>query len=123
MTERDRMDVDVLVVGAGPAGLAAAWTLAKKLGDRLAEHQVMVIEKGRAVGDHILSGAVMDPRGIADVFGADWREQGCPVEADVGRGAGPPAHGDEGEAAPVHPSAAQEPRQRHRRALERRRAG
>src|SRR5262245_7094070 len=83
MTERDRMDVDVLVVGAGPAGLAAAWTLAKKLGDRLAEHQIMVIEKGRAVGDHILSGAVMDPRGMADVFGADWREQGCPVEADV----------------------------------------
>jgi electron-transferring-flavoprotein dehydrogenase len=81
--ERDVMEVDVLVVGAGPAGLATAWCLAKKLGDRLAETQVMVIEKGRAVGDHILSGAVMDPRGMAGVFGADWREQGCPVEADV----------------------------------------
>jgi electron-transferring-flavoprotein dehydrogenase len=83
MTERDRMEVDVLIVGAGPAGLAAAWTLGQKLGPKLAETQVMVIEKGKAVGDHILSGAVMDPRGMADVFGANWREQGCPVEADV----------------------------------------
>jgi electron-transferring-flavoprotein dehydrogenase len=83
MTERDRMEVDVLVVGAGPAGLAAAWSVAKKLGDRLGEFQVMVIEKAKAVGDHILSGAVMDPRGMAGLFGADWREQGCPVEADV----------------------------------------
>jgi electron-transferring-flavoprotein dehydrogenase len=83
MTEREQMEVDVLVVGAGPAGLAAAWSLAKKLGDKAGEHQIMVIEKGRAVGDHILSGAVMDPRAMAEVFGDDWRAQGCPVEADV----------------------------------------
>jgi electron-transferring-flavoprotein dehydrogenase len=81
--QREQMEVDVLIVGAGPAGLATAWCLGRKLGDRLGGLQIMVIEKGRAVGDHILSGAVMDPRGIASVFGPDWREQGCPVEADV----------------------------------------
>lgn len=81
--EREQMEVDVLIVGAGPAGLATAWTLAKSLKERLADVQIMVIEKGKAVGDHILSGAVMDPRGVADVFGSDWRAMGCPVEADV----------------------------------------
>ncbi len=79
------MPVDVLFVGAGPANLTAAWCLGKKLeaAGKLGDVQIMVIEKARAVGDHILSGAVMDPRGMNEAWGADWRTRGCPVEADV----------------------------------------
>jgi electron-transferring-flavoprotein dehydrogenase len=70
---------------AGPANLTAAYTLAKRLKDagRDGEFTIMVIEKGKSVGDHILSGAVMDPRGMDEAWGKDWRARGCPVEADV----------------------------------------
>ena len=83
--ERDVMPVDVVFVGAGPANLAAAYSLGKALEEKgkAGEFEIMVIEKGREVGDHILSGAIMDPRGVKDVFGDDWREKGFPVEADV----------------------------------------
>lgn len=79
------MPADVLFVGAGPANLTAAYTLAKRLKDagRDGEFTIMVIEKGKSVGDHILSGAVMDPRGMDEAWGKDWRTRGCPVEADV----------------------------------------
>ena len=83
--ERDTMPVDVAFVGAGPANLAAVWRLGTLLeqAGRAGDFELMVLEKGRAVGDHILSGAVMDPRGMAALFGDDWRDQGCPVDADV----------------------------------------
>ncbi|HYC79387.1 MAG TPA: NAD(P)/FAD-dependent oxidoreductase, partial [Planctomycetota bacterium] len=83
--ERDTLVTDVLFVGAGPANLTAAYALAKKLeaAGRLGDFQIMVIEKARAVGDHILSGAVIDPRPMAAAWGDDWRSRGCPVEADV----------------------------------------
>jgi electron-transferring-flavoprotein dehydrogenase len=73
MTERESMPVDVVIVGAGPAGLAAAIRL-KQLNDAL---EVVVLEKGSEVGAHILSGAVIDPRALDELL-PDWRES-CPL--------------------------------------------
>ena len=81
--ERDELEVDVLVVGAGPAGLACAIDLARRFqaaGE--AERVILVLDKATEVGHHTLSGAVMNPRGIAELF-SDWRERGFPVQADV----------------------------------------
>jgi len=72
------MQVDVLVVGGGPAGLAAAIRL-KQLS---AGTSVCVIEKGSEIGAHILSGAVMDPRALAELF-PDWRDKGAPLNVLV----------------------------------------
>jgi electron-transferring-flavoprotein dehydrogenase len=80
--EREELEVDVLVVGAGPAGLACAIALKRQLDADGSEATVLVLEKAEEVGYHILSGAVMDPRGMAELF-PDWREKGCPVEAEV----------------------------------------
>ena len=71
---REAMDYDVVVVGAGPAGLATAIRL-KQLN---AELSVVVLEKGSEPGAHILSGAVMDPRALAELF-PDWKERGEPL--------------------------------------------
>ncbi len=85
--EREVMPVDVVLVGAGPANLACAYRLKKLLAEkgRADDFQIMVLEKGREVGDHILSGAIMDPKAMVELYGADWRAQGCPVDADVGK--------------------------------------
>jgi flavin-dependent dehydrogenase len=81
--EREELDVDVLIVGAGPAGLACAIHLRRLLAAKgLEDKTVLVLEKAEEVGYHILSGAVMDPRGIAELF-PDWKEKGCPTEAQV----------------------------------------
>ena len=80
--EREEMETDVLIVGAGPAGLATAIHLAKKAKEANQEIAIMVLEKSAELGQHILSGAVMDPRGLDDLI-PDWRDQGCPIEADV----------------------------------------
>jgi electron-transferring-flavoprotein dehydrogenase len=81
--EREALDVDVLIVGAGPAGLACAIHLRRLLTERgLGDKTVLVLEKAEEVGYHVLSGAVMDPRGMAELF-PDWRERGCPSESEV----------------------------------------
>jgi electron-transferring-flavoprotein dehydrogenase len=81
--EREDFPVDVLIVGAGPAGLACAIELRRRLDARgLGDKSVLVLEKAQEVGYHILSGAVMDPRGMSELF-PDWKERGCPVEAPV----------------------------------------
>jgi electron-transferring-flavoprotein dehydrogenase len=77
---RESMQYDLVVVGAGPAGLAAA-IRAKQLSP---DTSVCVLEKGSEVGAHILSGAVMDPRALAELF-PDWREKGAPLDVPVSR--------------------------------------
>ncbi len=79
-TEREAMDVDVVIVGAGPAGLSAAIRL-KQLDPDL---MVVVLEKGSEVGAHILSGAVLDTSGLDQLI-PDWKERGAPVTVPVRR--------------------------------------
>jgi electron-transferring-flavoprotein dehydrogenase len=74
MTEREIIDTDVVIVGAGPAGLAAAIRLRQKSSGT----RVTVVEKAAEVGGHILSGAVMDPAGLDELL-PDWRTRGAPV--------------------------------------------
>src|SRR5437867_4305630 len=78
MSERETLEVDVLVVGGGPAGLAAAYHLRKLNKDV----SIAVLEKGKEIGAHIISGAVMDPRGIQELM-PDWKEKGAPIEKVV----------------------------------------
>ena len=89
--ERETLDVDVVIVGAGPAGLAAAYqlaTLVKAHNDSPANEKkleglsIAVLEKGKEIGAHGISGAVMDPRGIAELM-PDFLDRGCPVESPV----------------------------------------
>lgn len=80
--ERESMDVDVVIVGAGPAGLSAAIRLRQLAEEHDHELSVVVLEKGSEVGAHILSGAVIDPSGLDRLF-PDWRERGAPVSTPV----------------------------------------
>ncbi len=78
MSERDSMQYDVVVVGAGPSGLATAIHLKQLAAARSHEVSVCVLEKGSEVGAHILSGAVIDPVALAELF-PDWRSRGAPL--------------------------------------------
>jgi len=76
------MDFDVVIVGAGPAGLATAIRLKQLAAAAGSEVSVVVLEKGSEVGAHILSGAVIDPIGLATLI-PDWQARGAPVETPV----------------------------------------
>ncbi|MFP4522776.1 MAG: 4Fe-4S dicluster domain-containing protein [Fibrobacterota bacterium] len=92
--ERETLDVDVLFVGGGPAALAGIYRLNKLInehncrieekgeGEKLEEVMILLIEKGAEIGSNILSGAVMDPKGIAELI-PEWEKEGAPVETDV----------------------------------------
>jgi electron-transferring-flavoprotein dehydrogenase len=86
--ERETLDIDVLFVGAGPASLAGAYRLARLIEEHNAsghghplEVSIAVLEKGAEIGSHALSGAVVDPRALRELYPEDWRE--APLEGEV----------------------------------------
>ncbi len=80
--QRDEMECDVAIVGAGPAGLSAAIRLMQLAKDAGREISVCVVEKGSEVGAHILSGAVLEPRALNELL-PDWQERGAPLSTPV----------------------------------------
>lgn len=82
--EREYMEFDVVIVGAGPSGLSAACRLKQKAAEAGKEISVCVVEKGSEVGAHILSGAVFEPRALNELF-PNWKELGAPLNTPVKR--------------------------------------
>ncbi len=80
--ERESMEVDVVIVGAGPAGLATACRLMQLATDNDKELSVVLLEKGSEVGAHILSGALFEPRALDELF-PDWKSMGAPLNTPV----------------------------------------
>ncbi len=80
--ERESMAYDVVIVGAGPSGLAAAIRLKQLAETDGTELSVCVLEKGSEVGAHILSGACLEPRALNELL-PDWRERDAPIDTPV----------------------------------------
>lgn len=81
--ERESMEFDLVIVGGGPAGLSAAIKFAQLAADAGEEYTVCLVEKGSEVGAHILSGAVIEPRALDELF-PNWKEMGAPLSNPVG---------------------------------------
>jgi len=80
--QRESMEVDVVIVGAGPAGLSTACRLLQMAKEAEKEISVCVLEKGSEVGAHILSGAVFEPSALNELF-PDWKQKGAPLNSAV----------------------------------------
>jgi len=79
---RESMDYDLVIVGGGPAGLSAAIKAKQIASASGKELSVCVLEKGSEIGAHILSGAVMDPKALTELF-PNWKELGAPLDTEV----------------------------------------
>ena len=84
MSERESMEFDVLIVGGGPAGLAAAIRLKQLAAQNSREVNVCLIEKGAEIGAHILAGAVLEPRALNELI-PNWKEKNAPVQTEVAK--------------------------------------
>src|SRR5690625_2711520 len=82
--EREAMEVDVVIVGAGPAGLSTACRLAQASQENGQELSIVVVEKGSEVGAHLLSGAVFEAKALTELF-PNWKEDGAPLNTPVTR--------------------------------------
>jgi electron-transferring-flavoprotein dehydrogenase len=84
MSAREHLETDIVIVGAGPAGLSCAIRLAQLAKEQSREYSITVLEKGAAVGAHTLSGAVFDPKALNQLI-PDWKSLGAPVSVNVTR--------------------------------------